>query len=280
MNLRVIYAIILGLAGSLFGCLIAIGIAIFSFGVSYLMIFGDDPWPDWTYAVYFGFLPAGAFIGLLVAAVVMGIKIGKSAEQRPDRQKEVRKAQKLLLGVVSVWIMTVSLLFVFINESRESNEEATRVRQENIEIARELEATMHRIERVDIKEATDGFEVIVETTEGSSDAYRLDIKIVTPFEKTVFLQKQEESVAGSEAWQITNFITYQELFAKCEELVQDFHCQVGNTGAMFRVEVKLTLASSEYSLSSQGVAEFSLDYNKEGNQFIVQKLYGVEPFRK
>ncbi len=71
--LKLIYAIIFGLIGSIVGGLIATGSIIASLGIFWLLVFGDDPWPQWTDFFIAGPFQLIVFLCVWVVFIFFGV---------------------------------------------------------------------------------------------------------------------------------------------------------------------------------------------------------------
>ncbi len=108
MRLRTLYLLV----GLVLGGLAALAVMIQAFaltaGVSWLYLFGDDPWPahaEWILAG--ASLAAG--LATLGAGLGMGYAFGRRCESSPQPERARRRAHGLLLGGLALWLLVVTL---------------------------------------------------------------------------------------------------------------------------------------------------------------------------
>ncbi len=103
MRLRTLYALAGALWGLLAGLAIAFELAGLMAGISWLYLFGDDPWPDGAaWFVLAGPLAVGA--GAFVGCTAFGFTYGRRQEAAPKPRAARRRAVRLLALGLGLWL--------------------------------------------------------------------------------------------------------------------------------------------------------------------------------
>ncbi len=108
MRLRVLYL----LAGLVVGGLAALAVALQVFavgaGVSWLYLFGDDPWPAPAQWMLLG-LSLAAGLATLGAGLALGYAYGRRCESAPDIARARLRGRGLVLGGLVLWLLVAAL---------------------------------------------------------------------------------------------------------------------------------------------------------------------------
>jgi len=100
------------LAGLVLGGLAALAVTIQVFavgaGISWLFLFGDDPWPAQAEWVLVG-TSLAAGLATLCAGLGIGSVLGRRYESSPRPERARRRGASLLLGGLALWLLVVAL---------------------------------------------------------------------------------------------------------------------------------------------------------------------------
>jgi F0F1-type ATP synthase membrane subunit c/vacuolar-type H+-ATPase subunit K len=195
MRLRSLYL----LTGLVLGGLAALAVALQVFavgaGVSWLYLFGDEPWPARAQWVLMGAALA-AGLATLGAGLAFGYLHGRRCESAPRPERARRRGRGLLLGGLALWLLVVGLGLW--QQERQSSARAAAAVQEAA-FASLLQAR-HVIAGVAIAEP-DGAELRLSLalTGARSGAYRLAWQLSDPLYGVTLLSGEQHLALGPEA---------------------------------------------------------------------------------
>ncbi len=156
MRVSVLYTAVGILWGILLAFAAATTVMVVGAGLSWLYLFGDDPWPDWSgkAIVATGFV---AGIGVFVAVVVFGHRYGRAVtEATRNSPRMAAQACKLGYGLLAVAVFTGGAIGAagFYRSSEQTSQRAELAA--GTERFEALLAERHRITGVDIYWPNDG----------------------------------------------------------------------------------------------------------------------------
>jgi lysylphosphatidylglycerol synthetase-like protein (DUF2156 family) len=132
--IKLLYTIIFGLVGSVVAFAGLAATLIFAIGIFWYVLFGDDPWPEWTEVALFG-LPVVMFIVVLGGFFLAGFLYGRRKEKEADQQTALQEAKKRLLVTVALWMVIVmSLGLYFFQFKQQSDSEQPGKAEPKVEV--------------------------------------------------------------------------------------------------------------------------------------------------
>ena len=175
MRVSVLYTAVGILWGILLAFAAATTVMVVGAGLSWLYLFGDDPWPGWSgkAIVAAGFV---AGIGVFVAVVVFGHRYGRAvAETTRDSPRMAAQACKLGYGLLAIAVFAGAAITGtgFYRSSEQARQRAELAA--NAEHFEALLAERHRITSVDIYWPNDGggLSATIRMEGARAGAYRL-----------------------------------------------------------------------------------------------------------
>ena len=108
MRLRSLYLLVGLVLGSLAGVAVAFQVFAFAAGVSWLFLFGDDPWPAGVERYLIG-IPLVAGLATLAAGLGVGYAFGRRSEAGPGPERARRRGHGLLLAGLALWLLVAVL---------------------------------------------------------------------------------------------------------------------------------------------------------------------------
>lgn len=103
MKKRYIYSILFGVPGFIVSLITSYVVFGFAFGVLWLFVFGDDPWPSLSENILI-LLFALVFLTVWFASLAIGFIIGKKLEQKPALNK--------IHVLASIGVTIIFILFI------------------------------------------------------------------------------------------------------------------------------------------------------------------------
>lgn len=176
MRLRTLYAIAGALWGLLAGLALAFELAGLMAGISWLFLFGDDPWPDSAaWYVLAGPLAVGA--GAFVACTAFGFAYGRRQESAPSPRAARRRGVRLLALGLGLW-----LALGFAAAAYQGRERDSRMRAAEQEAAFEELREAHRTVRAvtPLPERDGAIRVRIETGGTRDGGYLLAWRLEVP----------------------------------------------------------------------------------------------------
>lgn len=104
MRLRSLYLLVGFVLGSLAGIAVAFQVFALAAGVSWLFLFGDDPWPAGV-ETYLIAIPLAAGLATLAVGLWVGYAAGRRSESAPRPERARRRGYGLLLGGFALWLI-------------------------------------------------------------------------------------------------------------------------------------------------------------------------------
>lgn len=194
MRLRTLYM----LAGLVLGGLAALAVTIQVFavgaGVSWLFLFGDDPWPAGAERVLAG-TSLAAGLATLSAGLGIAYVYGRRCESLPRPERARRRGAGLLLGGLALWLMVV-VLTVW-QEERQSVARTTATAEEAAYGA--LLEARHVVTGVGVTDAgAEELRVSLSLAGTRNGAYRLAWQLTDPLYDVTLLSGEQHLVLGPE----------------------------------------------------------------------------------
>lgn len=104
MRLRGLYLLVGLVLGSLAGVAVAFEVFALAAGVSWLFLFGDNPWPAGVERYLVG-IPLAAGLATLAAGLGVGYAVGRRSESAPGPERLRRRGYGLLLAGLALWLV-------------------------------------------------------------------------------------------------------------------------------------------------------------------------------
>jgi F0F1-type ATP synthase membrane subunit c/vacuolar-type H+-ATPase subunit K len=108
MRLRSLYLLASLVLGGLAALAVALQVFALGAGVSWLYLFGDDPWPARAESVLVG-ASLAAGLATLGASLAFGYLHGRRCESAPRPERARRRGRGLLLGGLALWLLVAGL---------------------------------------------------------------------------------------------------------------------------------------------------------------------------
>jgi F0F1-type ATP synthase membrane subunit c/vacuolar-type H+-ATPase subunit K len=108
MRLRSLYLLASLVLGGLAALAVALQVFALGAGVSWLYLFGDDPWPARAESVLVG-ASLAAGLATLGASLAFGYLHGRRCESAPRPERARRRGRALLLGGLALWLLVAGL---------------------------------------------------------------------------------------------------------------------------------------------------------------------------
>jgi hypothetical protein len=187
MRLRILYALVGAVWGLLAGLALAFELAGLMAGVSWLFLFGDDPWPETAgWYILAGPLAVGA--GALVACTAFGFAYGRRQETAAPRAVR-RKGGRLLALGLGLWLALGFGAAIYQSREREARIDSTD-REAAFE---ELRAASRTVGAVEPMPEEDGTIWVRIETEGARDGgYLLTWRLEEPTYRIDLLAGERE----------------------------------------------------------------------------------------
>jgi hypothetical protein len=152
MRLATLYGIAGAAWGLVLGALAGLAAVAFAAGFSWLYLFGDDPWPE-SAGQGIGLFGLAVGAAVLAAGAMLGRTYGRAAARAPaPRHPALRRRAWLLTGLAGV----AGAALLALAYSGEQRDAAQRQASKEAEIRfEELLAARHRIERIEVVEASE-----------------------------------------------------------------------------------------------------------------------------
>lgn len=206
MRVSVLYTAVGILWGLLLAFAAAMTVMALGAGLSWLYLFGDDPWPGWSgkAIVASGFV---AGLGVFAAVVVFGHRYGRAVtETTRNSPRMAAQARKLGYGLLAVAVFSGGAIATagFYRSSEQASQRAELAA--GTERFAALLAKRHRITGVDIDWPNDGggFSAIIRMEGARAGAYRLVWRVRDGGFNHALVEKSHDLTldAGAQAMQV------------------------------------------------------------------------------
>ena len=172
MKLRVIYALTYGVYGFIIGFIVSFGLFALIAGVFWLFIFGDSPWPSWSFQLL-NLLRVFTFAVFFIGSILLGIKRVKRLEGQENQDGIFRKALSgLIWAGIALVVFNVS---IFVYSVREEKKNAFAHRQEQQIVA--LLKNHREIDHIDISQVENGVDIAVYVPGPAEGKFFLELKL-------------------------------------------------------------------------------------------------------
>ncbi len=194
MRLRSLYLLAGLVLGGLAGLAVMIQVFALAAGVSWLYLFGDDPWPARAEWILLGTsLVAG--LATLGAGLGIGYTVGRRYESSPRPERARRRGHGLLLGGLALWLLVV-FLALWQQERQSSAREASAVEETAFG---ELLRARHVITGVSVVDAGAELRLSLGLAGTRSGAYRLAWRLEDPLYDVTLLSGERRLALGPDA---------------------------------------------------------------------------------
>ena len=122
MRLRTLYGLVGLVLGALAGLAVMFQVFAVAAGVSWLFLFGDDPWPASAERYLLG-IPLAAGVAVLGLGVAIGYAAGRRYDASPRPERARRRGYGLLPAGLALWLLV--LVLATWQHQRESSARAT-----------------------------------------------------------------------------------------------------------------------------------------------------------
>jgi F0F1-type ATP synthase membrane subunit c/vacuolar-type H+-ATPase subunit K len=187
------------LVGLVLGGLAALAVMIQAFaltaGVSWLYLFGDDPWPAHAEWILLG-APLVAGLATLGAGLGIGSALGRRYESSPRPERARRRAHGLLLGGLALWLLVVALTIW--QQDRQTSARAAAATEEAA--YGELLQARHVITGVSVTDAgSTELRLSLALAGTRNGAYRLTWQLTDPLYSVTLLSGERRLALGPDA---------------------------------------------------------------------------------
>jgi F0F1-type ATP synthase membrane subunit c/vacuolar-type H+-ATPase subunit K len=194
MRLRSLYLLAGLVLGGLAGLAVMIQVFALAAGVSWLYLFGDDPWPARAEWILLGTsLVAG--LATLGAGLGIGYTVGRRYESSPRPERARRRGHGLLLGGLALWLLVVFLALW--QQERQSSARAAAAVEETA--FGELLQARHVITGVSVVNAGAELRLSLGLAGTRSGAYRLAWRLEDPLYDVTLLSGERRLALGPDA---------------------------------------------------------------------------------
>ena len=195
MRLRTLYLLVGLVLGGLAGVAVMIQVFALAAGVSWLYLFGDDPWPARAEWILLG-TSLAAGLATLGAGLAIGYTVGRRYESAPRPERARRRGTGLLLGGLALWLLVVVLALW--QQERHSSVRATSAVAETA--FGELLQARHVITGVSVMDAgAEELRLSVGLAGTRSGAYRLAWRLEDPLYDVTLLSGERRLALGPDA---------------------------------------------------------------------------------
>jgi F0F1-type ATP synthase membrane subunit c/vacuolar-type H+-ATPase subunit K len=195
MRLRTLYLLVGLVLGALAALAVMIQVFALAAGVSWLFLFGDDPWPAGAERYLFG-VSLAAGLATLGAGLGIGYTLGRRYESAPRPERARRRGTGLLLGGLALWLLVVVLGLW--QQERQSSARAVAATEEAAYGA--LLEARHVITGVSVTGAgAEELRLSIELAGARSGTYRLAWRLEDSLYDVTLLSGQRRLELGAEA---------------------------------------------------------------------------------
>jgi hypothetical protein len=249
MRLSVLCALVGALWGIVIGVAVAVAIVALGAGISWIFLFGDDPWPaavNWVLPL----LGAVGGVAVLAGAIVIGWLFGRRAERRPPAETATtRRWARALLALALATIAAGGALAVTAERRETARRDAAVHQKDRFAALLAERQTVHAI-TVDQQGQEGALRVSVTTRGGLDGAYALDWAV----RETAYKKVLDE---GHSTHQLTTGANTIAFAMRLLDLARSYHQRVlGGRAAEvlvdedFRLELTLTPLLDEAARAS------------------------------
>ncbi|MDH3474692.1 MAG: hypothetical protein OEM59_13485 [Rhodospirillales bacterium] len=192
MRLAIHYGFAGAAWGLVLGALAGLAAVAFAAGFSWLYLFGDDPWPE---SAGRGIALFGLAVGLAVlgAGAVLGGAYGRAAARAPLARHPALRRRAWLLTTLACIAGAALFALVYAGERRDAvQRQSAREAETRFE---DLLAARHRIERIEVIEASEANELAVGAnlvlSGGRRGSYRLTLTLEEQAYRKVLLEQSD-----------------------------------------------------------------------------------------
>jgi F0F1-type ATP synthase membrane subunit c/vacuolar-type H+-ATPase subunit K len=195
MRLRTLYLLVGLVLGALAALAVMIQVFAVGAGISWLYLFGDDPWPAGAERYLFG-VSLAAGLATLGAGLGIGYTLGRRYESAPRPERARRRGTGLLLGGLALWLLVVVLGLW--QQERQSSARAVAVTEEAA--FADLLQARHVITQVIVTGAgAEELRLSLSLAGTRSGAYRLAWQLNYPLYSVTLLSGERRLALGPDA---------------------------------------------------------------------------------